>query len=80
MKANLTRKKTTLYYTDKNKINGANPDLRGNCTGLYGDCTGLCGDCSDLCGDCTGLYGSLDDCDITENDRKKSVCISDLVK
>ena len=49
-----------LYYYDEDgfKQKGANPDLKGNCSGLYGDCTGLYGNCSGLYGDCTGLFGN----------------------
>jgi len=60
--------------------------LKGNCTWLVGDCTGLEGDCSGILGDCTGIkgncsdiFGNLDQCRITQKNRKKGVLIDDLV-
>lgn len=36
-----------LYHVqDGTRINGANSDMRGDCTSLRGDCTGLSGDCT----------------------------------
>ena len=95
MKAALKMKKRKLFYFQNgNKIEGANPnlygdctELRGNCTELRGDCTGLTGDCSGLRGNCTELYGDctelrgdLDDCKITITEREQGILINDLVE
>lgn len=88
MKKLLTKIDNNLYhYKDGKKVIGKNDDLngdctdlQGNCSGLHGDCTDLYGDCSGLIGNCTGLRGDLDDCEITADERKGSVLISDLIK
>ena len=68
MKANLIkRKEEELYYfKDGKKQQGKNPNMRG--------------DCSRLSGDCTELSGDLDDCEITEKERKEGIDISRLLK
>src|SRR3990167_6122806 len=66
MKAALKMKERKLFYFQNgNKIEGANPnlygdcsELRGDCTELYGDCSGLRGNCTELYGDCSGLRGN----------------------
>ena len=69
------------------RLSGDCSELSGNCSGLSGDCSRLSGDCSELYGDCSGLYGDcswlsgdLDQCEITEQERKNGVSLSDLVK
>ena len=64
---------------DCSGLNGNCSGLYGNCSGLSGNCSGLSGDCSGLRGDCTGLRGDLDECDITDEDRKKGIDIAELV-
>ena len=41
---------------------------------------GLSGDCTGLRGYCSGLRGDLNDCGLTDLDRKKSIDISILAK
>ena len=80
MKKALSRVTTKLYhYKGDIKVDGTNSEMIGNCTGLYGNCTGLYGNCTGLRGDCTGLRGDLDECDITDEDRKKGIDIAELV-
>jgi len=87
MKKALSRVTTKLYhYKGDIKVDGTNGAMIGNCTSLYGDCTSLYGNCSGLRGDCTSLYGNcsglpgdLDECDITDEDRKKGIGIAVLV-
>ena len=94
MKKNLTKIENKLFhFTDGRKKEGKNDKmlgycygLYGNCSGLYGGCSLLSGDCSGLRGDCYGLYGNcsglrgdLDDCEITKEDRKKGIDITDLI-
>jgi hypothetical protein len=66
-------------------LRGDCSNLCGNCTGLRGDCsdlrgdfTGLRGDCSSLYGDCTGLKGDLDECCISNEERRKGVDLENL--
>ena len=82
------------YYVDGSLMQGANPSLRGdcsglcgNCSGLRGDCSGLCGNCSGLCGDCSGLRGDcsglcgdLAQAALTDDERKIGVAIQNLIK
>ena len=66
MKKALELKYPFLFYLEDGKIiNGPNPNmtgdysgLSGNCTGLRGDLSGLRGDLSGLWGDCSGLRGN----------------------
>jgi hypothetical protein len=67
-------KQELYHYVYGVKTLGKNPEMEGNCSGLWGDCSrlrgncsGLRGDCSELQGDCsrlrgncTGLRGDLD--------------------
>ena len=53
--------------------------LSGDVTGLSGDVTGLYGDVTGLYGNVTGLFGNCDDCQITQEERKKGVNINDLI-
>jgi len=45
----------------------------------YGNCDGLGGDCSGIYGDCTGTRGNLDECNISDEERKAGINIKDLV-
>lgn len=47
---------------------------------LTGDKSGLTGDCSGLRGDCSGLTGDLDQCDISDLDRRDGIDIEDLIE
>ena len=81
MKKLLTKIENDLYhYKGMKKVIGKNEDLRGNCSALYGNCSDLYGDCSGLRGDCSDLRGDLDDCEITTDERKSGVLMSDLIK
>ena len=71
---NLEKTKNKLYHFENDKkVDGANKDMNGNCTGLRGDCTGLSGSC-------TGIIGDLDTCEITTQEREKGIDIMNLVK
>lgn len=69
MKNLLTRKSPKLWRRNEagDKIDdGSLPSgLRGNCTGLRGNCTGLIGD--------------VDECEITDKERKAGVGVATLV-
>jgi hypothetical protein len=55
----LKREDTVLYhYRDGKRIEGANENMSGDCSGLTGDCSGLKGSCTWLSGICTGLWGN----------------------
>ena len=55
--------------------------LCGIISNIYGTLSEhLHGDISYVFGDCTGISGNLDECELTEEDRKKGVNIEDLIK
>lgn len=58
---------------------GAPVGLRGDTSRLYGDVSGLSGDATGVFGTATGYVGDLDDCLITDEERKAGVYIQDLV-
>lgn len=88
--------KNSNIHGDCSGLRGDCSGLRGNVTGLRGEITGLWGDCSGLWGkvssglrgevhsglwgEITGLRGNLDDCEITDEERKKGIQITDLVE
>lgn len=74
-------KKYKLYHVVNGaEIEGKNPNMSGDCSGLWGDCSELCGDCSGLRGDCSELRGDLGDCDISDDERKSGIYITDLIE
>ena len=82
MKKTLTKNKYNLYHVkDGVKIEGVHSGLRGDISdGLRGNVTGLSGDVSGLRGNVTGLSGNLDDCEITDEDRKKGIDVNELIQ
>ena len=65
------------------------PALYGNITAFIGEISPdlygkisltLSGNITKIYGDCTGITGDLDECEITEEDRKKGINIKDLIK
>ncbi len=81
MKKKLTRVKSEIYHFDKDgkKIVGAHSNISGNVSGIYGDVSGIRGDVSGIYGDVSGIRGNVDDCEITEEDRKRGIDISELI-
>ena len=54
--------------------------VRGDLTGVYGNLNGVRGDLTGIIGHLTGVRGNLDDCALTEDDRKRGVDISELLR
>ena len=86
MNKKLERSFSVFYYSDRKRVEGRNPTLtgncsclRGDCSGLRGNCSGLRGNCSGLRGDCSGLRGDFDECQLTPEERKKGVRVTELV-
>lgn len=74
MKKALTKTPSAIYYfKDGVRMEGAHYLIRGDLTGIRGDLTGIFGDL-------TGIRGNLDDCEITEEERKNGIDIQDLIK
>ena len=63
-----------------NRITGNVSDIRGNVSGITGNVSDIRGDVSGIRGDVSGIWGNIDRCEISEEDRKKGVNISDLIE
>ncbi len=87
MKKALYRAKNPLYYfKDGVRVLGAHDLMWGDVTGIYGNVSdivgnvsGIVGNVSGIVGDASGLHGNLDECDITDEERKNGVLITDLI-
>lgn len=55
-------------------------EISGDTSGIRGDISGIRGDVSKIEGNVSGITGNLDDCQITEEDRKRGVNIKELIK
>lgn len=74
MKKLLIRDKFCLYhFKDGVKVEGKKEGMEGDCSELRGNCSGLKGDCS-------GFRGDLDECEITDEDRKNGIRLEDLLE
>ena len=79
-KALIRNKKPYWYWKNDEQIFDAPDNVSGNLTGISGDLTGIRGNLTGIRGDLTGISGDLDDCDISDADRKKGINIDDLLK
>jgi hypothetical protein len=68
-------------------IHGDATGIRGNVSGLRGDVSyisgyvsGFYGNASGIKGDVSGIEGNLDECDITDEERKNGVLITELIR
>jgi len=67
-------KMSPYLYGDVSGLRGeVSQYLRGDVSGLRGDVTGLSGDVPPR------QYGNVDDCELTDRERKAGVKISDLI-
>jgi hypothetical protein len=67
MKRNLIKNDKEIYYfKDGKKILEVHSNISGNVSNIWGDVSGIRGD--------------LDDCDITNKERKKGINIKNLIK
>ena len=64
-KAILRTKPGCYYFVNSERIEGVH--------------TRLSGDMTCLSGNVTGLYGNVDDCEISDEERKNGIDISDLI-
>ena len=55
------------------KITGMHPDISGNVSGIWGNVSGITGDVS-------GIRGDIDECEITDTERKSGIDITDLIQ
>jgi len=72
-------KNEIYYYEDGKKIAGVHEKIRGNVSYIRGNVSCISGDISGICGDVSCICGDIDDCNITEEERKNGICVSDLI-
>ena len=95
MKKNLTKINDELYFyrngekivvnkndskTYPNGLTGDVSNIRGDVSGITGDVSNIRGDMSGITGNVSYIRGDVDDCEITDEERKKEIDISDLIK
>ena len=61
-------------------ISGNVSGITGDVSGITGYVSGIWGNVTNITGDVTNITGNLDDCEITEEERKKGVNINELIK
>ena len=76
MKKALERIEKKYYYYDKDgkKIEGEIPP------GIRGDLSGIRGNLTHVRGNLSGVWGDLNECEITDTDRRKGIDVKDLIK
>ena len=80
MKKMLKRAENEVYHYENGKrIEGVHGAITGYMSGIYGDVFGIYGDVTGLKGDVTGLTGNIDGCELTEDDRKQGIDITELI-
>ena len=68
-----------LLTGDVSGLTGDVSGLRGNVSGLTGNVRGLRGNMRGLRGDVSGLRGNVEECEISQRDREKGICVDTLV-
>lgn len=61
------------HYANGEKINGPHDRVRGDLSGVRGEISGVRGEISNV-------WGDLDDCEISDEDRKNGIDIKNLVE
>ena len=87
MKRTLTKRASNAYYyKDGDRIEGFPDSVGGDPSFISGDLTFIRGNLSRISGNLTGIRGNLtrisgnlDDCELTDEDRKRGVDISELL-
>ena len=79
MKKALKKEAEAFHFVNGKKIYGFHSDVCNDLTGVRGDLTGVRGNLTGVWGDLTGVWGDLDECEISDSDRKKGVNIEDLI-
>ena len=77
-----TLKGDIIPYLAMSGTGNINPELYGNISSeLHGNFSpDLFGDISGIYGDCSDITGNLDECDISDDERKKGVDIRELIR
>jgi len=64
---------------DVSWISGDVSGLSGDVSGIRGNVSGIRGNVSGIRGDVSGIRGNVDDCSITDEERKNGIDVKDLV-
>ena len=68
------------HFANDIRFEGAPSGVTGNLSGVRGDLSEVRGNLSGVWGDLTGVSGNLDACELTDEDRKRGVDISELIE
>ena len=68
------------HFANDIRFEGAPSGVTGNLSGVRGDLSEVRGDLSGVTGTLTGVTGNLDACELTDEDRKRGVDISELIE
>ena len=81
MKKKLKKTDSIIYhYKDGKRIKGVPEGISGDLSGVSGNLTGISGDLTGVRGDLLGVRGDLDECEITQEDRKRGIDVEDLIE
>jgi len=66
---------------------GLRPEITGDVSGICGNVSGIRGDVSEICGNVsgirgviTGITGDVDKCELTYEERKHGIPVSELIR
>lgn len=80
MKAMLQRERLDVYFVvDGNRVNGVPIHVWGDLTNVWGDLTNVRGNLTGVRGDLTGVRGNVDDCELSDADRRNGVDVTMLI-
>lgn len=75
-----SNKKDFGIIGDVSCIYGNVSNVRGNVSNISGNVSGISGDFLGIRGNVSGIRGNIDCCELSEEDRKKWVDISELIQ
>ena len=65
---------------DVSEICGDVSEICGDVSEICGDVSGICGDVSGICGNVSGIRGDVDKCELTYEERKHGIPVSELIR
>ena len=71
--------KRRLTEISPNHIIGMHGDIYGDVSNISADVSNISGDVTGVSGDVTGITGNMDDCEISDEDRKNGININELI-
>ena len=67
-------------WGDVSGIRGDVFGIWGDVSGIRGDVSGIWGDVSGIRGDVSGIWGDVDDAELTDDERRAGIDVSQLLK